>query len=489
MAPIFSSFARKIKQVLLFLAPLNTFEIALFLIAIAGSALVYFATLHFNPVLIKDIDWEFLRLATNLREYGVYADSSDPSAFHLSSGYTPLYPLLLVPFVYHYTLMLVLNWVLHALIIVFTYRLAIRLGAHAGVSFVACALFALEPYHLNLTNQIMSEMLFGLLLLFAVHSALTYLQEKRFLYLGVASLLLGLSTLTRPSAEFLIPAILIIPFFTLGVSRRAILHGLAGVCICVLVLLPWLLRNYYFYHAFSLSSLTTQQLISAGIPQYLEWKEKGAAATEKSIYERRYALYREAEKYLGYHPQKPLELNIVDRIVDFNEARIINQHMVWPLLKTDGLSMFGFYLTQLPFQLMTDNWRTALDNILHLPYTQTTSLSAALAAVRGDFSQILTTFKSVDPYLFAFLAGKIYWLVAYLLGAFGAYVLWRRGGTVRLAAIGLVLLAIYFPLVSLPYLESRYRFPATPFIFTLVSIGASVISVWIAQKVQRVRHR
>ncbi len=465
------------------------FEITLFLIAIAGSAAVYFVTLHFNPTFLSNTDWEFLRLATNLYEYGVYADSNGPNAFHLSSGYTPLYPLLILPFVYYQTLIFVLNWILHALLIVFTYRLSLRLGARPTIAFVVCALFALEPYHLVLTNEILSEMLFGLLLLFTAHSTLTYLEQKRFASLGLVALLLGLSTLTRPSAEFLIPFVLVVPFFVLGFKRPAALHGFAALGICILVLSPWLLRNYQVYHSLSLSSLPTQQLLSAGIPQYLEWKEKGAAATESSIYERRYALYREAEKHLGYHPENPLELNIAERIIDINEARVIHEHMIRPFLKENGFSMFGFYLTQLPFQLMTDNWRTALDNITRLPYSQTTSLSAALAAVRGDFSQLLATFNTIDPYLFAFLAGKTYWLIAYLLAAVGAFVLWKRGGNARLAGLLLILLAIYFPLVSLPYLESRYRFPSTPFVFTLVSIGASVLFVYIAQILRRARHR
>jgi hypothetical protein len=136
------------------------FEIALFIIAIAGSAAIYGVMQHFHPTYISTTDWEFLKLATNIRDHGVYADNDtaalydDPAAIHIASGYMPLYPLLILPLVHHQTLILILNWILHALLIVFTYRLSVRLGAKPLIAFIVGIFFALEPYHLVLSNEI-----------------------------------------------------------------------------------------------------------------------------------------------------------------------------------------------------------------------------------------------------------------------------------------------------------------------------------------------
>jgi hypothetical protein len=445
------------------------FELILFAAAILGSAGIYIAMQHFHPgYYSQDSDWEFLVIAQNLRDHGAYADNDGGVALHPVSGYMPLYAFLIIPFVGHKVLVFVFNWILHALLVVGVYRLSLHLGARRRIAFALSLLFALEPYHLLLTNEVQAEMVLGPLFLWFVYEMIRYIELGLFKRLGLAAAALGLSILARPSAEFLFPFLIIAPVAVMGFSRRAAFHAGLALAIVVAILSPLLVRNYLQFGVASLSSLGTQQMFNAVMPQYNEWREKGTAATQENIEARRAVQMNEANSYIGYDISQRMA-------IDLREARILNERMVGPFLKEHALGLMGFYATQLPFQMMTDNWRSALDIVVQLPREKTTSLSASIAAVHGDFSQLWASLAHVDLYLVAFVAGKAYWLFFYLLASVGAVVVWRRGGNWRLVSLGLVLLILYFPFVSLPYLESRYRFPSASLVVVLAAVGASAL--------------
>jgi hypothetical protein len=266
-------------------------------------------------------------------------------------------------------------------------------------------------------------MLFALLLVWSVSALITYVRKKRLLHsLGIFAFLLRPCDAHASLCRIFISIVLIVPFFILRFTKKALIHSALGLVVVVLTLSPWLIRNYHVYHVVSLSSLSTQQMLNAVIPQYMEWKEKGTASSQSAIEARRAVLYEQAKQYLGH--------DISNRFtVDLTEAKTINTNMVTPFLKQNYLSLFYFFMTQLPFQMLTDNWRTALDITTQLPHKETTPLSASLAAAHGDFSQIFSTFSEVDLYLVAFIAGKLYWLLFYILALIGAGVLWRREAT------------------------------------------------------------
>lgn len=410
----------------------------------------------------------FLSLAENVAEHGIYADD-DPGAppLYPHSSYTPLYPLLITPLVSLPALILVLNWLFRALLIAMTYRLARRLNASHTFAFWGAFLFALEPYHLIIANYVTPETVFTVLVVGYVFTLLRYREKPTTTAVVMSSILLGLSILTRPVTQFFIPLHLIyIAVIERKKIKRLLWHATLFVLIVLVSLSPWLLRNKIRYDVWTLSSLPSIQLLNAAMPHFYEWKE-GSAAREGGIFKRTIEFKKEASELIGYDITSRFSLDARESVPVMNE-------IVKPFLKEHGIELFYFYLTQFPFQLATDNWRTALENMTHWPQKSQTSLADALSAVSGDPSALIASFKSADMYLAVFLSGKTYWALFYLSAFIGFVVLLRRRGY-RFPAILFAFLVLYFPFLSLPYLESRYRLPGTPFLIALAAFGATFL--------------
>lgn len=411
----------------------------------------------------------FFSLAKNVVEHGVYADDDKGApALYPHSSYTPLYPLLIAPFVGFPVGILILNWFFRAVLVVMTYRLAKKIGSSQTFSFWGAFLFALEPYHLVITNYVTPETVFTVFIVGYVFALLRYIKKPTTTAVVVSSLFLGFSTLTRPVSQFFFPLhLVVIAVIERKSLKRGLWHGFLFALVTVVVLAPWLIRNHRLYGAWSLSSLPSIQLLNAAMPHFFEWKEGSTKAREQAIFDRTVDLKEKAGALIGYNIQNRFSL-------DLRESKPVMREIVAPFLKEYGVEFFYFYLTQFPFQLVTDNWRTALENMTHWPQKNQTTLAAALSAARGDPTDLIDSIKTADAYLVAFIGGKLYWGFFYLLSFVGFVALVSRRDF-RFSALLCVFLVCYFPFLSLPYLESRYRLPGTPFVVVLAAFGLTFL--------------
>lgn len=454
-------------------------ELLLFCIALFACASVFALPRLIDPRIVPVPENTFTHLAKNILERGIYADDNPytpPLSPH--STYTPLYPLFIAPVIWSPTLVLILNWILRGILVVLLYRAARVFNVGEKIAFWTSTVFALEPYQLVLTNNITAESLFSVLLMIFTLALWRYYENPNIKTLVWASLFLGLSTLTRPVAEFLV-------FFTvlaiLFSSKRNLKiktgHALLSVFIFIAVLAPWLIRNHTIYGYWSLSSLPAHQMLNANIPFFLEWQNRGKNASETSILDRIAELRIEASKVVGKDLTKRYT-------VDIAEAEPIMKKIAIPFYEEHWKGLTIFYLSQFPFQMLTDNWRTALEHITGLRQEAITPLSAAHAASEGNILQLLAPLRHFNAYVATFLLGKLYWLIAYILALIGFIVLWKKPEN-RAVILFFSFLILYLPFLSLPYLEARYRFPSTPYVFVLAAVGLA----WLLPKIARLRSR
>src|SRR5438067_546556 len=80
---------------------------------------------------------------------------------------TPVYPLLLIPFLSHVTAVVVLQHLLNALLAVAIYLFLIRRHGHRFVALAAALLFALDTPTIHYANKVLTECVFTAVL-FAV---------------------------------------------------------------------------------------------------------------------------------------------------------------------------------------------------------------------------------------------------------------------------------------------------------------------------------
>ncbi|MFQ5633060.1 MAG: ArnT family glycosyltransferase, partial [bacterium] len=214
--------------------------------AILRIALLVYAL--FAPEIVYDGDSsEYLALAQNLAEQGVYESESD-RPFPPDSVRPPIYAAFLALF--HLLgdgtpfLALLMQMLLSIANIWLTFRLAKQLGASDKIAKLAALVLALDISSIIYSGTIMAETLFTtLLILFAgaLHKTAEALDFRTILTISVFTA--GL-ILTKPIAKFLpIASALFVFLLThLALHKRILFAGL-HIVLVVMLLMPWAIRN------------------------------------------------------------------------------------------------------------------------------------------------------------------------------------------------------------------------------------------------------
>ena len=213
-----------------------SFRAALALIAGIGLAarLVYvLAVMHDVPVGGDGL--EFHILANQLASGDGYIQPLVVSPSHVpTADKPPLYPLLLaLPSLLGWKSLVahrVVSCLMGAALVWLVGLLGRRVGGER-VGLLAAGIAALYPLLVVLDGSIRSESLYAPLIALAL--LLAY--ERRFVLLGVT---LGLATLTRSEAVLLLPLLLI------AMPRPRLRPAVVVVACCLVVVAPWLVRNW-----------------------------------------------------------------------------------------------------------------------------------------------------------------------------------------------------------------------------------------------------
>jgi len=243
------------------------------LLAVAGLALML--------RLVYAFTWEDGALATqtpagDAAQYVSIARAlAAGEGFRMENGFRsyrpPLYPLFLAPF---YRLardpvpaILVAQCILGALTCVLALRLAAML-AGAGAGLVAGCICSLSFELISANGRLMTETLFALLLTGSL-LALVHWRRRPSLATALGSgLLLGLAILTRTTVVLLPPALaawmlLTHPWAHTVFRRRAPWQALGFLLATLLVLTPWVVRNYRWHGTLLMTSDTGKVLYGA----------------------------------------------------------------------------------------------------------------------------------------------------------------------------------------------------------------------------------
>lgn len=175
---------------------------------------------------------------------------------------------------------------------------------------------AAYPFLIYFGAWLIAEPLFLKLFSITMLCAALYALKKNYLWLISMGIFLGLSILTKPSALFFTPFLLVWIFFAqkdLSLIKR-ILYISAFVLPTLLIVLPWTIRNFIVFDRLVLvSSNSGYTLLGANNPNAWGGHDEGFPALIPNLNEAEMdqVFYTQAMKWIQTHPLDFIKLGII----------------------------------------------------------------------------------------------------------------------------------------------------------------------------------
>ncbi|HQE93390.1 MAG TPA: glycosyltransferase family 39 protein [Anaerolineae bacterium] len=416
-------------------------------------------------------------LAVNMLEHGIYSLNSAPP-WRADNIRAPLYPLF-VAFWYaiggpNPDCVAFVQPLLDVLTVVVLLKFG-TLIAGPRVGRLAALLYALNPSSWRFCNELLTEILFGLLLtagLWMFARYLLYWRQRDALRCGV---LLGAGILCKPNIQFLPLALLALLAHGIFVHRQGWWHGAVIVAGTIgVLLLPWLVRNAIVFGEIFYTRTFDDNLAHVSAVATLAHVNGEAVAPWTPRWEEIYGdiIVETAQRY-GWEPLPETALSTRERDRRLKETAEVAKEIVrtYPVdfivshtqswLRSFVPQDYKFWYARLTGQV----WETAA--------AQGDVLGRVLAVLkRGEVVQAVRMLIDDRLYALPGLAfvfwawwGIVYAVAGVLLVIGG----WRMRP--RLLAVFLFITIFYVTFVPGPISQIRFRLPVTPLILLLVARG------------------
>ncbi|MEJ5309361.1 MAG: glycosyltransferase family 39 protein [Anaerolineae bacterium] len=416
-------------------------------------------------------------LAVNLLDHGVYSMNSEPP-LRANNIRAPLYPLFVaawysiggpnpdfVAFV-------------QPLLDVLTVVVLLKFGTFVAgkrVGYLAALLYAFNPSSWRFCNELLTEILFGLLLTAGLWMFARYLlrwRNRDALWCGVW---LGAGILCKPNIQFLPLALLALLAHGIFFHRQRWWHGAVIVAGTIgVMLLPWFVRNYVVFGEVFYTRTFDDNLAHVSAVSTLARVNGEAVAPWTPRWEEIYdGIIAETARRYNWEPVPQAALTARDldrRLQEIAEVagEIVRAHPVDFVISHTQSWLWSFVPQDHKFwytHFTGQDWETAVP--------QSDVLGRALAALgRGEIGQAVQLviderLRGLPPLALAFwtLWGVMYGAAAVLL------VIGALRMRPRLLAAFLLITIFYVTFVPGPISQIRFRLPVTPVILLLVARG------------------
>ncbi len=417
-------------------------------------------------------------LAVNLLEHGVYSMNSEPP-LRANNIRAPLYPLFVAAW---YAIggpnpdfVAFVQPLLDMLTVVVLLKFgALVAGRHVGK--VAALLYALNPSSWRFCNELLTEILFGLLLTAGLWLFARYLlrwRKRDALWCGV---LLGAGILCKPNIQFLPLALLALLAHGIFVHRQRWWNGAVIVAGTIgVLLLPWFVRNAVVFGEVFYTRTFDDNLAHVSAVSTLARVNGEAVAPWTPRWEEIYdGIISETAQRYNWEPVPQATLTARDldrRLQEIAEVagEIVRAHPVDFIVSHTQSWLWSFVPQDHKFwytRFTGRDWETAAG--------KGDVLGRALTALgRGEFRQAVRMviderLRGLPPLALAFwvLWGVMYGAAAVL------FVIGALRMRPRLLAAFLLITIFYVTFVPGPISQIRFRLPVTPAILLLVAMGA-----------------
>ena len=223
----------------------------IFSVALIFRGLLFFVSLNYNggdlTTTIHGYDG-YYEISRNLVDNGVFSvDSEAPFAPHPLRP--PVYPYYLAGILLlfgSYWAVAIINLLMGGLLPVLGFYVARQTISSAKISAVAGFAMALEPFSALLSFIFYTETIFIFLFFIFLIFFFRYFKDNSARNIIWASVFLGLTTLVKPTTQYLPVAVpfLILWHFRGNISKKVICHISFFIMVFLLLISPWVYRNY-----------------------------------------------------------------------------------------------------------------------------------------------------------------------------------------------------------------------------------------------------
>jgi hypothetical protein len=183
--------------------------------------------------------------------------------------------------------------------------------------YTVAGLFSIEPNSIIFANLFLSETVFVTTLLFFFLAYCRFLHNRFLPSLIMAAVFLGLATLTRAVNQYLFIFIALHLLFSLRhLQRKTVLHCASIFFITyVLVAGSWMMRNYYHWSSFKLSSGMGYNLIMNNISIIDAQRQR---VSKKKLREK---YFKAADRHMEAASKNPFEIDAVRKTWALNRIK------------------------------------------------------------------------------------------------------------------------------------------------------------------------
>mgnify|MGYP001587873599 FL=1 len=422
---------------------------------------------NLNADILTSDPLEYYAASVNLYQRGVFSRMSE-APFTPDRFRTPLYPLVagaMLKIFNGIAAVYVFQFILFYLSAIGVYRIAEFLWNSKQIAFIAALAFIFNPVSFLLVNSFMSEILFLFLLIFGVYYFLRHIKSGSAVLFALSAALFSLNALVRPVGLYFALFVFLYSVLANFNLRKLFINTFVFAVVFAAILFPWFLRNRIIFGDWYFTSADLVNIYYMHLGHLYGWQNNlelhesfaalGKSCVRSGISEDYHGLCvnsRLRELYLPVFLQ--IRPSVIFKYMTLGGVRF---------LFNDGFNELGNWFCQHKCSKAPVN---IIDDL-----------------VRGG-KNIFSIIASKPPsLLYTWIIGKIVWAGIFLFAAF-LLLNWQKFGIDKKYFIFILMILVYFFLISIPAWTTRYRAPFDPFIFLIAAPG-----FWYLKNRLYVRHK
>ena len=405
---------------------------------------------------VKGSDGYYVISQNILQGHGFSGESSPP--YTLNSFRPPLQPYFLATttFLFGTWGPIILLLLIGSFVPLLGMRLVEYLFESRMVQILTGVILALDPISIFFSTVFYSETLFMLFFLLSILFAYKYIRSEIWYHGLLSAALLGIATLVKTVAEYL-PIVFVALFlfhFRKNLTSKKVFAAIAYMAVFLMVISPWLYRNYREFHTVGVTSTEGVALYAVLIPSVF-------ALENGTTYQQEY------KKWTAGGVKGPNEATI-----DLNAQYV---HSALPILLAHPVGLTLLSGNTLVSFFTGDGMRDFLEHA-GVTMDKTLGRKPALFLLLSDpksLFEVISYYAGKPAILILIL--RLFWLIVTILFVVGAArLVWRHEITLyRSLALGAI---FYFAMITLTVglgVNARYRLPVEFFIiaFALYEMG------------------
>lgn len=370
---------------------------------------------------------------------------------HFGVFRTPLYPVFIA---FAYFIFGIKPWIvllIQIFVNIITGLMAYKIGKelfNKKIAVIATIVFFIDLHIISNCLEVLTDTIFTAFLVGTVLTLILGIKNNKKIYFLACGFLLAMATLTRPISQFFPFIVLIVlfsyPYFKL---RKKLIYFSIFFIVFFLSLFPWFWRNYTNYGRFKLSSISELTLYGNIIRAEAMRSGDHEDIIKKKLNEQliKYHISETSNLFYVSSLRKRIALDYVkNNLTYFTKVYFGGIGLMYVGFGTSAIAdLFGFKSNKLT------------SNIFHKPSI-------------GNISKEFITNKSFSEIAIA-ISVAIYLLIIYSMFFYGCYLMVNEKKYFSLWLI--ILILVYFSLLSGTFGYYRYRLPVIPFYLLISAKG------------------